>query len=298
MKRIVFISLLSAAAAGLTSCGGDSSSTSASGGGDKKSIKISGSNTMAQVATEWAEQFHEDTGIMPSVAGGGSSIGIKALEEGQIDVCTSSRSMKDPEKAAIKAKLGKEVKEFVVGFDALAVFVHPENPIKEISMEQLKEIYVEGGAIATWEQVGPGGMTGKIEALGRENTSGTYEFIHDVVLGKNAAGEKNKFRTTVAPQSSSQAIIDNLANIKASIGYDGMAFSSPKVKQVAVSKKTGEPAVMPGVDDARSGKYPLARKLYLYTAGEPEGAVKQFIDFALSDAGQKLLSGVGYVSLK
>jgi phosphate transport system substrate-binding protein len=118
------------------------------------------------------------------------------------------------------------------------------------------------------------------------------------VLGKNAAGDKNKFRTTVAPQSSSQAIIDNLANIKASIGYDGMAFSSSKVKQVAVSKKTGEPAVMPGVDDARSGKYPLARPLYLYTVGEPEGAVKGFIDFALSPEGQKLLSEVGYVSLK
>lgn len=293
MKRFIFTAALAALSIGITACNKDSG-----GKGGGKSISISGSNTMAQVATAWAEKFHEDTGVKPSVAGGGSSIGIKALEEGGIDICTSSRSMKDPEKATIKEKRGKEVKEFVVGYDALAVFVNPANPLKEISVEQLKEIYVEGGSISTWEQVGPGGLTGKIEALGRESTSGTYEFIHDVVLGKNAAGEKNKFRTTVAPQSSSQAIIDNLATIKNAIGYDGMAFTSSKVKQVAVSKKTGEPSVMPGADDARSGKYPLARKLYLYTVGEPEGSVKAFIDFALSAEGQKLLSEIGYVSLK
>ena len=283
MKRFTFTAALAALSIGLTACG------------SKKSLKVSGSNTMAQVGTAWAENF---TGAKVSVAGGGSGIGITELTEGRIDICTSSRPMKAEEKAKIKEKQGKDPVEFVVGYDALAVFVHPDNPIKEISMEQLKEIYLEGGSISTWEQVGPGGLTGKVEALGRENTSGTYEFIHDAVLGKNAAGEKNKFRTTVAPQSSSQAIIDNLASIKSAIGYDGMAFKTDKVKWIAVSKKTGEPAVMPGVDDARSGKYPLARKLYLYTVGEPEGDAKAFIDFALSTEGQKLLSETGYVSLK
>src|SRR5688572_13900484 len=285
MKRIVLTAALAILAAGFYSCKKD----------DKGAIKVSGSNTMAQVGTAWAENF---TGGKVSVAGGGSGIGITELTEGRIDVCTSSRPMKDAEKQKLKEKQGKDPVEFVVGYDALAIFVHPENPIKEISMEQLKEIYVEGGSITTWEQVSPVGLTGKIEALGRENTSGTYEFIHDEVLGKNAAGEKNRFRTTVAPQSSSQAIIDNLSSIKNAIGYDGMAFKTDKVKWIAVSKKTGEPAVMPGVDDARSGKYPLARKLYLYTVGEPEGVVKAFIDFALSEEGQKLLSETGYVSLK
>ena len=287
MKRIAFLSLLTATAASLSSCGG--------GGGDKKSIKVSGSNTMAQVATAWAENF---TDAQVTVAGGGSGIGINELTEGRIDVCTSSRPMKAEEKAKVKEKQGKEPVEFIVGYDALAVFVNPANPVPQISMEQLKDIYIADGAITTWEQVAPGGLTGNIEALGRENTSGTYEFIHDVVLGKDKDGNKNKFRTTVAAQSSSQAIIDNLANMKNSIGYDGMAFKTDKVKWVPVSKKTGEPAVMPGVDDARSGKYPLARKLYLYTIGEPTGAVKGFIDFALSAEGQALLSKTGYVSLK
>jgi phosphate transport system substrate-binding protein len=293
MKRssLLLAGLSSLLSLALTSCGDKSSS----GGGEKKSVKVSGSNTMAQVGQSWAENFTE---AKVSVAGGGSGIGITELTEGRIDICTSSRPMKPEEKEKLKAKQGKDAVEFVVGYDALAIFVHPSNPIKEISMEQLKEIYVEGGAIATWEQVSPGGATGNVEALGRESTSGTYEFIHDAVLGKNAAGEKNKFRTTVAPQSSSQAIIDNLASIKNAIGYDGMAFKTDKVKWIAVSKKTGEPSVMPGVDDARSGKYPLARKLYLYTAGQPEGATKAFIDFALSAQGQKLLADTGYVSLK
>ena len=289
MKRTVFLSLLTAAAAatGLSSCGGGDS-------GSKKTIKVSGSNTMAQVATAWAEGF---TDAQVTVAGGGSGIGINELTEGRIEVCTSSRPMKPEEKAKLKEKQGKDPMEFVVGYDALAVFVNPANPLTQISMEQLKEIYLADGAITTWEQVGPGGLTGNIEVLGRENTSGTYEFIHDVVLGKDKDGNKNKFRTTVAAQSSSQSIVDNLANMKGAIGYDGMSFGE-KLKKLAVSKKTGEPAVMPGADDARSGKYPLARKLYLYTIGEPTGAVKGFIDFALSAEGQALLAKTGYVSLK
>jgi phosphate transport system substrate-binding protein len=188
--------------------------------------------------------------------------------------------------------------EFIVGYDALAVFVHPSNPLNEISMDQLKEIYWEGGNITNWEQVGPGGLTGPITVLGRENTSGTYEFIHDAVVGKSATGEKQKFRGNISAQSSSQSIIDNLATVNSSLGYDGMAFKNDKVKWLSVSTKTGEPAVLPDANDARSGKYPLARKLYLYTVGEPTGATKDFIDFAMSEAGQKLLAETGYVSLR
>jgi phosphate transport system substrate-binding protein len=283
MKRIVFLSLLTAAATGLTSCGGKG----------KKTVKVSGSNTMVQVGQSWAQTFVDKTGIKVSVSGGGSGIGIKGLIDGQIDICTSSRTMKDEEKADVKAKHGKDAVEHIVGIDALAVFVNKDNPATQISVEQLKEVYLDGGSISTWEQLGPGGITGPIEVLGRESTSGTYEFIHDMVL------KKAKFRSTVAAQSSSQAIIDNLANIKGSIAYDGMAFNdASKVKWLSVSAKTGEPGVLPNADDARSGKYPLARKLYLYTIGEPEGEVKQFIDFAKSAEGQALLAKTGYVALQ
>ena len=289
MKQIFTLPLMAALAMGFTSCGSKDSNKAT------PTLKVSGSNTMAQVSTAWAEAF---AGAKVSVAGGGSGIGIGELTEGRIDICTSSRPMKAEEKAKIKEKQGKDPVEFVVGYDALAVFVNPANPVSEISMEQLKEIYREDGTVTNWEQVGAGGLTGPITVLGREITSGTYEFIHDAGVGKTAAGEKTKFRGNISSQSSSQSIIDNLATVKSAIGYDGMAFNSDKVKWLAISKKTGEPAVLPATDDARSGKYPLARKLYLYTVGEPTGATKEFIDFALSDAGQKLLADTGYVSLK
>ena len=275
---------LSLAMAGLTGCG------------QKKSeIKLQGSNTMAPIGSAWAEAF-EDAKV--SASGGGSGIGIAELTEGRIQICASSRAMKEDEKKKIKEKHGKDVKEIMVGYDALAIYTHNDNPLKEISIEQLHEIYSEGGSITTWEQVGPGGLTGSLMVLGRESTSGTYDFVHDAIVGKDAQGNKGKFRNDVAAQSSSTAIIDQLTTVKNAVGYDGMAYKTDKVKWLAVSKKTGEPAVLPSADDARSKKYPLARPLFLYTIGEPEGDVKKFIDFALSDKGQELLTKSGAVSLK
>lgn len=290
MKKMFALPLMAALAFGFTSCGSKEGGAKATA-----SLKVSGSNTMAQVGTAWAEAF---TGAKVSVAGGGSGIGISELTEGRIDICTSSRPMKPDELAKVKEKRGKDAVEFVVGYDALAIFVNPGNPIKEISVEQLTQIYREDGTITNWEQVFPNGLTGPMTVLGRENTSGTYEYFHDAIVGKNPAGEKLKFRGNISSQSSSQSIIDNIATVKSAIGYDGMAFKNTKVNWLAVSKATGEPAVLPNADDARSGKYPIARKLYLYTIGEPTGATKEFIDFALSEAGQKLLADTGYVSLK
>lgn len=262
----------------------------------KVSIKTSGSNTLAPVVTSWAENY--DAADV-SVAGPGSGVGIQDLIDGRCDICNSSRPMKAEEKEKVKAKHGKEVKEFLVGYDALAIFTHLENPIKEISIEQLHNIYIEGASITKWDQLGPGGLTDNIVVLGREKTSGTYEYFHDAVVGKDAAGNKLNFVQSISPQSSSNAIIGQIATVKSAIGYDGMAFNDPKkVKWLAVSKKTGEPSLLPSAEDARSKKYPLSRPLFMYTVGEPDGAIKAFIDYAVSDAGQALLTKVGYVSLR
>ena len=151
MKKIFTLPLMAALVFGLASCGDKDKSNAMA------SIKVSGSNTMAQVGTAWAEAF---SGAKVSVAGGGSGIGIGELTEGRIDICTSSRPMKPEERAKVKEKQGKEPMQFVVGYDALAIFVNPGNPLKEISMEQLQQIYWEAGNITNWEQVGPGGLTG------------------------------------------------------------------------------------------------------------------------------------------
>lgn len=257
-------------------------------------IKMSGSNTMAPISAAWAEAYNEASIV---TSGGGSGIGIKQLIDGTIDICNSSRPLKPTEIEAIKAKHGKDVKEFHVGYDALAVFVHPENPIQEISLEQLTQIYADGGTITSWEQLGATGQTGGIEVLGRESTSGTYEYFQEAICGKDEAGKTKPYRQGISAMSSSQAIIDTLATTKSAIGYDGMAFKTDKVKWLKLSAKTGDPSVEPSVDDARSGKYPLARKLFIYTVGEPAPHVRKFIDWILSPEGQKGVADTGAVTV-
>jgi phosphate transport system substrate-binding protein len=208
--------------------------------------------------------------------------------------------MKQEEKDALKKETGKDVKEFHIGYDALAVFTAKSNPVKEISIEQLKEIYAAGGTITKWEQLGANanGLTGDIKVLGREASSGTGEYFQEAVCGKDAAGKKVEYRQGISEMSSSNQVIDTVATVATSIAYDGQAFKNDKVHWLAISKKTGEPAILPSDDDARSGKYPLARKLYLYTAGEPSPQVKKFIDWALSPEGQAILTKSHAVSLK
>jgi phosphate transport system substrate-binding protein len=279
-------------AAALASCGG--SKDKAESAKSMPTIKMSGSNTMAPIAGAWSENYDKASVV---ASGGGSGIGIKQLIDGTIDICNSSRPLKPAEIADIKTKHNKEAKEYVIGYDALAVFTNLSNPVTEISMEQLAGIYREGGAVQTWEALGAGGLTGKIEVLGRESTSGTYEYFQEAICGKNPEGKLNPFRQGISAMSSSQAIVDTLASTNTGIGYDGMAFKTPKVKWLKIARKPGDAAVEPNAADARSGKYPLARKLYLYTIGEPTGAVKEFIDWTLSAAGQKIVGDTGNVPL-
>lgn len=264
------------------------------GSGSMPTIKMSGSNTMAPIGAAWAEAYNKASIV---TSGGGSGIGIKQLMDGSIDICNSSRPLKQSEIDAIKAKHGKDVKEYHVGYDALAVFVHPDNPLQEISVEQLTQIYGDGGPITAWDQIAPGGLTGPIEVLGRESTSGTYEYFQEAVCGKDDAGRPKPYRQGISAMSSSQAIIDTLATTKTAMGYDGMAFKTDKVKWLKMSAKKGDPAVEPSVDDARSGKYPLARKLFIYTVGEPAPHVREFIDWILSPEGQKGVADTGAVTV-
>ncbi len=279
-RRTILLGLASALA--LTSCGGSKDKA-------KQTVKTSGSNTLAPVVTAWAEEWKDGTA---TVAGVGTGVGIEDLINGRCDICNASRAMKDEEKAKLKEKTGKDAVEFTIGYDALALYTHPSNPVTEISLPELTGIFKQGGGITSWDAIA-GGQAGEIVPFGREKTSGTYEYFHEKIVGK-----KESFVASISPQSSSNAIIEQLATVKNGIGYDGMAFKNAKVKWLKLSKEKGQPAVEPNADDARSGKYPLARPLFLYTVGQPEGAVKEFIDFALSDEGQKLLSKTGTVSLR
>ncbi len=293
MKYSLLTLPMLALALGLVSCGKSGSGTA------KVSIRTAGSTTLQPVVAAWSEAYAAvNKGASVSVSAGGSGVGINELIEGRIDVANSSRQMKPEEKEKVKAKHGKDVYEVAVGYDALAIYTHKDNPIKEISIEQLKTIFAKGATATKWDQVAPGGLTDEIRVLGRESNSGTAEYFKEAVCGKGPDGKYIEFREGIAEMNSSQAVIDTLATTKNAIAYDGMAFKTDKVHWLAVSKKTGEPSVVPGADDARSGKYPLARKLYMYTIGEPTGEVKKFIDWTLSAEGQAILAKTGCVSLK
>jgi phosphate transport system substrate-binding protein len=274
--------------------------TNRSNAADKKKkveIRAIGSDTLVQLATAWAENYRKVApNVFVNVNGGGSGVGIAKLIQGETDICNASREMKSEERAKLKAATGKDAKEFVVAYDALAVYSNPGNPIKEISIPELREIWAEGGTITTWEQVTPSFM-GKIALFGRQNSSGTYDYFREHICGKKDSKQR-EFRGGISELNGSSEVVENVAKTPTGLGYSGMGYKTPQVNWLKVSAKKGEPGVEPGIDVARNGKYPISRKLYLYTAGEPSPEIKAYIAWILADAGQKLVEKEGFVPLK
>jgi phosphate transport system substrate-binding protein len=261
-------------------------------------IRVKGSDTMIQLATGWAETYHK---VNPSVEvvpnGGGTGTGFAALQNNTCDICNASREIKAEERAKTKEVTGKDVKEFVVAYDALAVYTNPKNPTKEISVPELTEIWAEGGTITSWNQIDPK-LKGKIVLFGRQNNSGTYDYFREHICGKAADKKQREFRGGISEMNGSAEVVENVAKTPLGMGYSGMGYKTDHVNWLKVSAKKGEPAIEPGIDVARSGKYPIARKLYLYTAGEPTGQVKAYIEWIQSVAGQKVVEQEGFVPLK
>ena len=200
--------------------------------------------------------------------------------------------MKPEEIEQTKKNTGKEPKDFIVGYDGLAVYVHKENPIAEISIEDLAKIYAEGSTVTKWSELGitiPGVKDDTIVRVSRQSSSGTYDFFREHVLGKH------DFKLGSRDMNGSKEVVELVGTTKTAIGYSGMGYVTPAVKMLKVASKKGEPAVEPTVANTLSKAYPLARSLHCYTLGEPEGAVKKYIDWTLSPDGQKVLQDNGYV---
>jgi phosphate transport system substrate-binding protein len=262
-------------------------------------INQKGSDTLVQVAQAWSEAYKKvNPGVQVNVAGGGSGTGIAALINGTIEICDASREMKASEKDEIKKKFGKDAIETVVGYDALAVYTNLANPLKEISMDELHNIYAEGGPVDNWEQILPE-FKGGIVRASRQNSSGTYEYFREAVCGKKADGKTyNEFKQGASELTGSSEVVEFVAKTPTAIGYSGMGYKNDKVNWLAVSKKKGEKAILPGHDAAKDGTYPIARKLYLYTIGEPTGEIKKYIDWIVSKDGQAIVEKEGFVSFK
>jgi len=268
--------------------------TLACGGGEgtgRALIQNKGSDTMVNVAQSWAEAYGQvNPNVAVAVTGGGSGTGISAMINGTVDVANASRSMSEEEFAAARAN-GVEPVEHTVGFDALAVFLNPANPITSFTFAQLASIYAEGGAVETWSQLGvtvPGCPSGEIVRVSRQNNSGTYAYFKEVVLSEA------EFKLGSRDMNGSSEVIDVVAHTPCAIGYSGLAYATPEVKMPCVAAEEGGSCVEPSEDTALDGTYPIARPLFMYTAGEPTGAVAEYMDWILSDAGQCIIKKAGY----
>jgi phosphate transport system substrate-binding protein len=263
-------------------------------------IRVEGSDTMVNIAQAWAEQYHaKHPDVSVQVLGGGSGVGIASLIDNNCDLANTSREMKPAEKEAARKKRGGEPKDHIVGFDALAIYVHPSNPLDSISMEELADIYGEGRTITAWSQLGvPEGTLGtdKITRINRQSGSGTYSYFREVILGK-----KRDYELGSVDANGSKDAVSLVAHTPSAIGYSGMGYATDNVKTLRISKRRGEPGVAPTVENAKIGAkhfYPITRPLLIYTIGEPTGEVKKYLDWILSPEGQKVVLDLGYVPVK
>lgn len=287
------VCVLALSVAALSGCGGSEQASSPGTVDEPTTIQVKGSDTMVNVAQAWAEEYKKvDPTADVEVSGGGSGVGIAALEKGTIDIANASREMKPAEIDQTTKNTGKAPKDFIVGYDALAVYVHKDNPLTEISLEDLSKIYIEGSTVTKWSEIGvtiPGVTDDTIVRVSRQSSSGTYEFFREHVL------DKHDFKLGSRDMNGSKEVVELVGTTKTAIGYSGMGYVTDHVKMLGVATKKGEPAVAPTVENTLTKAYPLARSLHFYTLGEPEGAVKKYVDWVLSPAGQAVLQDNGYV---
>ena len=251
-------------------------------------VTVKGSDTMVVLGQRWAEEYmkkHPATTIQ--VTGGGSGTGISALINGTTDVCEASRAMKDAEKKQLAEKAGAPPVEITVAKDGLSVYVNDSNPLNELTMDQLKQIFT--GKVDNWKAVG--GPDAKIIPYSRENSSGTYVFFKEHVL-KNA-----DYSSRAQSMPGTAAVVNAVANEKNSIGYGGAAYAKG-IHVLSIKKDDASPAITPDLAHVEDGSYPLARALFFYTREKPAGEIKSFIDWVLSKEGQDVVTKVGYFPAK
>ncbi len=259
-------------------------------------IQNKGSDTLVNVAQAWAETYKTvNPDVAIAVSGGGSGTGISALINGTVDLANASRRMKDKE-IALARKNGVEPKEFIVGYDALAVFLHPNNPIDKFTIAQLADIYGENGGFESWKQFQitvPGCDSAEIVRVSRQNNSGTYAYFKKAILGK-----EREYKLGSRDLHGSKDVVDLVEHTPCAIGYSGLAYKTPKVKVAAIGMSDDGPFITPSVATAADRSYPIARPLIMYTRGEPKGAVKAYLDWILSDEGQRIIQEKGYAPVR
>jgi phosphate transport system substrate-binding protein len=260
------------------------------------SFKIIGSNTVTPLSSVWAENFmRANPRVSIAVSGPGSGVGIASLIDGTTDICQSSRLITAKEVEQAKAK-GVSPYEIQVASDALSVIVNPANPVSELTIEQLSAIYT--GKITNWKEIG--GKDAPIVVMSRDTNSGTHAFFKEHVVqmyGLPTADKTLEYGNKVLFLPSTEEGVSQVATNPNAIFYAGLGYVNDKVKTIAIKKTPGDPAVKPSVATALNGTYPISRPLVYYTNGAPTGVIKAYIDYCLSEEGQKVVLEAGFVPL-
>jgi len=278
----------------LAACGEEGGQGGTATPGTQAAIQNKGSDTMVNLALAWAEtygQIHPEVQI--AVTGGGSGTGIAALINGTVDMANASRPIKGEERAAAEGN-GVEPVEHVVALDAIAVVVHPSNPVDGLTIPELSDIFA--GKITNWQEVG--GEDRPIVLLSRESNSGTHVFFLEEVVRQGRSDDETLFSPDTLLMPSSEGISAEVRQNPNAIGYDGLGYVTVDQKVVAVAVAEGQPYVLPAIDTVKDGSYPIARDLYVYTIGQPQGAILAYLEWIMGPEGQEIVKELGFVPLE
>jgi len=287
MKHLLILFILSSFI--LTSCG--SSNSSSASNSPTNYIENKGSDTIVNLALAWAEKYQGDhPDVRISVTGGGSGTGIAALVNGTVDLANASRKIKDEEISEAQSN-GVEPVEHIIARDAIAVIVNPNNPVNELTLQQISDIY--SGKYTNWTEVG--GEDRPIVRLSRETNSGTHVYFLETVLRLGSKEDKTLFSTNTLLLPSSEGIISEVRDNPNAIGYDGLGYVPDDLKMIAIAEEEGSAYVLPSIETVNDKTYAIARDLYMYTNGDPSGIVKEYLDWILSDEAQKIVAELGFV---
>lgn len=290
MKRFLILFLLSTFI--LTSCG--TSNNSFDSNSPAKYIENKGSDTIVNLALAWAEKYQGDhSDVRISVTGGGSGTGIAALINGTVDIANASRRIKDEEISEAQSN-GVAPVEHIIARDAIAVIVNPNNPVNELTLQQISDIY--SGKFTNWSEVG--GEDRPIVRLSRETNSGTHVYFLETVLRLGSKEDKTLFSMDTLLLPSSEGIISEVRDNPNAIGYDGLGYVPKDLKMIAIAEEAGGAYVLPSIETVNDKSYAIARDLYMYTNGEPAGIIKEYLDWILSDEAQKIVAELGFVPVK
>ena len=256
-------------------------------------IEIKGSDTMVNLALAWTEAYQDvDSSVTISITGGGSGTGIASLLNNTVDIANASRRIREEEMFQARS-LGIEPHEIVIASDAVAVIVNPTNPVDSLTLQQVSDIFQ--GKYENWQELG--GDDRPIVRVSRESNSGTHMYFLESVLRLGDPNSRSLFHPNTLLLPSSEGIIAEVRDNPNAIGYDGLGYVTPEVKVIGIEESPGGAAIFPSIETVFNGTYPIARDLYAYTNGEPQGAIKTFIEWVLSEPGQNIVRELGFVTV-